>query len=190
MPEPGLVDGATIVLPSLIGIVLSYLMLSRSYRRARDIGMKDRTPSEKKQLRTILTIFVWIPFAYSLLELLVYLKAVGVMDGGYDSELLTGTVGLGCAVAGLGGFLLTSWIGMACAMSNRKEFEQLAARRSEANAEEVPEGRDPVMVRKLILKLSLYQVLAILVLVVVIWLMRVDTSAWDEEARLVLRTII
>lgn len=189
MPEPGLVDGAAIVLPSLIGIALSYLMLARSYRRARDIGMKDRTPSEKKQLRTILSIFVWTPFAYSLLELLVYLKAVGVLDGGYDSELLTGTVGLGCAIAGLGGFFLTSWIGLACARSNKKEYEQLAVRLSQSNAEELTEGRDPVMIRKLIVKLSFYQALAILMLVVVIWLMRVDTSAW-EEARFVLRTII
>lgn len=179
MPEPGFVYSIVILVPPMLGILFSYLMLEKSYKNAKAIGMGERVEKEKKQLKAIMSIFVFVPLGYALLEWLVFLSSIGVLGAGYDEEKVTTAVAVGAEMAGLGGFFITCGIGFACVRQNQKEYSILSTRPyDKLNADEVVEARSPRMVRKLLIRLVIYQVLAILLLAAVIFLMKMDLEAF------------
>lgn len=175
-----LMDALVIVVPPLIAIALCFLMLNRSYKKALELGFPKPDPNEKNMMKNVLLIFVGVPFAYSLLELVVLLKMLGCFNGTYSLDNLTAVMDLGSQVAGFGGFVLTISVGLIVVKQIHRNNQQLSARLSNPNPGEILAGRDPAAFKKMMMKLVVVEVLSILLLAAVIWLMKLDTSTWDD----------
>ncbi len=175
-----LMDVMVILVPPLLGILLSLLMMKRSYKKALELGFPKPDPKEKALMQNVMLIFVGVPFAYSLLEVVVLLKLIGCFNGTYSLDNLTAVMDLGSQIAGFGGFILTVAVGLIIVKQIHKENQALAARLSQPNPEAIRSARDPRAFKNMMMKLVAVEVISILLLAVVIWLMKLDTSTWDD----------
>lgn len=168
-----------ILLPVPIAVILCFLMMKKSFKRSREVGVQTSQMEQKGVIRLLL-IFAGILYVMNLTELIALLIQTGILGEGFVQENVTATVDMGVTLVCLTSFFIAMLMGFSCIKQNRREVDLLTSRISQPDPEAIRAGRNPGANRKLLAKLIVLCVLAFVIMLAAIWLIKLDESFWQE----------